>query len=109
MNIDIFDKLRSFVERAIGSLSTMYIWLDDAKLILETVDKLRSEIARRDKIITRLKEDAERLVGKLISMYADEMYECSYCGHGVSKSPDEIKHTHDCPITLHRALMKELE
>jgi rubrerythrin len=73
------------------------------------IGELKSELARRDEIITRLKEDGERLAGKLISMYADEMYECSYCGHGVSKSPDEIDHTPDCPITLHRALMKELE
>ena len=69
----------------------------------------QEQLSRRDEIIARLKEDAERLAGKLISMYADEMYECSYCGHGVSKSPDEIEHAPDCPITLHRALMKEIE
>jgi len=84
-------------------------WKVDAYKLLEDNHKLEAELARRDEIITRLKEDAERLAGKLISMYADEMYECSYCGHGVSKSPDEIDHAPDCPITLHRALMKELK
>jgi len=79
------------------------------KVVINRLANLRAELARRDEIIKWLVEDAERLAGKLISMYADEMYECSYCGHGVSKSPDEIEHAPDCPITLHHALMKELE
>ena len=61
----------------------------------------KHKIARRDEIITRLKEDAERLADGMIISPENEGDFCSYCGG--------MEHVDDCPITLHRALMKELE
>ena len=61
----------------------------------------RAEVARRDEIIARLKEDAERLADGMIISPENEGDFCSYCGG--------MEHVDDCPITLHRALMKELE
>ena len=56
--------------------------------------------AELDEIITRLKEDAERLADGMIISPENEGDFCSYCGG--------MEHVDDCPITLHRALMKEL-
>ena len=70
----------------------------------------RKELARRDEIISRLKEDAERVIEMCYGVSRDgrEYYKCPHCGmSGFMGSP--ILHTPDCPITLHRALMKELE
>lgn len=64
-------------------------------------DKLTAELARRDEIIARLKEDAERLVDGMIISPENEGDFCSYCGG--------MEHVDDCPITLHRALIAELE
>jgi len=60
----------------------------------------KHKIARRDEIIARLKEDAERLADGMIISPENEGDFCSYCGG--------MEHVDDCPITLHRALMKEL-
>ena len=60
-----------------------------------------AELASRDEIIRRLKEDAERLADGMIISPENEGDFCSYCGG--------MEHVDDCPITLHRALMKELE
>lgn len=67
----------------------------------QQVKELRAELARRDEIIARLKEDAERLADGMIISPENEGDFCSYCGG--------MEHVDDCPITLHRALMKELE
>jgi len=61
---------------------------------------LEADLARRDEIIARLKEDAERLADGMIISPENEGDFCSYCGG--------MEHVDDCPITLHRALMKEL-
>ncbi len=72
-------------------------------------DDLQAELARRDEIIRRLKEDGERLassglwLGKFLGMK-----DCIFCGMR-AKRKAEIEHTPLCPITLLRALMKELE
>ncbi len=63
-------------------------------------DDLQADLARRDEIIARLKEDAERLADGMIISPENEGDFCSYCGG--------MEHVDDCPITLHRALMKEL-
>ena len=65
------------------------------------IAQLEAELARRDEIIARLKEDAERLVDGMIISPENEGDFCSYCGG--------MEHVDDFPITLHRALMKELE
>ena len=79
-------------------------------------DDLRAELARRDEQIStlvetvaRLKEDAERLASESIGYSYDGM-DCE-CVHCKANNParEEVVHLPDCPITLHRALMKELE
>ncbi len=66
-------------------------------------DGLRAELARRDEIIARLKEDAERLAVEqnYFCCQKHEAYMCHF--------EETDAHNPDCPITLHRALMKELE
>jgi len=76
----------------------------------------QEQLSRRDEIIKRLREDAERLaiVETEMTGYEDE-YEEVYCLHSGScgsrkyQKDVEFIHTPNCPITLHRALMKELE
>ena len=71
------------------------------------IAQLEAELARRDEIIKRLKEDGERLAELPypftdVSTIETGTY-CHYC-HKSSK----VEHSEHCPITLHRALMKEL-
>lgn len=64
---------------------------------------------RRDEIIARLKEDAERLATRAV--YWDEYgneYECIHLECGAHSENILLEHSSSCPITLHRALMKEL-
>jgi len=65
------------------------------------IEELRAELARLTALVERLKEDAERLADGMIISPENEGDFCSYCGG--------MEHVDDCPITLHRALMKELE
>ena len=75
-------------------------------------DELRAELAHRDEIIARLKEDTERFEKRAITyVYLEDTppyYECQLCFHDADEL-DNILHDKSCPITLHRALMKELE
>ena len=61
-------------------------------------DSLISELARRDEIISRLKEDAEKMYNWALDHYAQN--EC-----------ENAKFDHEMGVDLnsHRALMKELE
>ncbi len=71
---------------------------------------LSVELARRDEIIARLKEDAERLATRAV--YWDDYgkeYECIHLECSGHSENILFDHAPDCPITLHRALMKELE
>jgi hypothetical protein len=86
---------------------------DNARLkeVTKGVDLLvkdhQAELARRDEIITRLKEDAERLA---ILQLVGTKFVCRFCNAWIDGSKrEEPTHAPDCPITLHRALMKELE
>ena len=76
------------------------------------LDEVLAELASRDEIIARLKEDGERLDKRAITyVYLEDTppyYECQLCFHDADE-PDNILHDKSCPITLHRALMKELE
>ncbi len=56
-------------------------------------------LASRDEIIARLKEDAERLAK--LNCHCHDTRGMTFL--------DDNYHAPDCPITLHRALMKELE
>lgn len=61
-------------------------------------------------VIDRLKEDAERLATRAV--YWDDYgkeYECIHLECSGHSENILFDHAPDCPITLHRALMKELE
>ena len=72
-------------------------------------DGLRAELARRDEIIARLKEDAERLASNYVIEAFPHEWVCRGGCHHWARFGEQIDHAPDCPITLHRALMKELE
>ena len=89
-------------QNKIDNLEQDYAVSNRELLILQVeINRLNADLARRDEIIARLKEDAERLADGMIISPENEGYFCSYCGG--------MEHVDDCPITLHRALMKELE
>ena len=71
----------------------------------------KHKIARRDEIISRLKEDGGSLASVVtggVTQDAEEYWECPYC-MAMAYNAGDIHHSPDCPVTLHRALMKELE
>ena len=71
---------------------------------------LQAELARRDEIIARLKEDGERLVSGYEQVSREAVPYCVVCKKDAfSGYLGQIKHDDWCPITLHRALMNELE
>ena len=72
--------------------------------------KLEAELAAAGEIIARLKEDAERLATRAVYWddYGNE-YECIHLECGGHSENILFDHAPDCPITLHRKLMKELE
>ena len=72
-------------------------------------DYYKQEIARRDEIITRLKEDGERLASTYVIEVFPHEWVCRGGCHHWARFGEQIEHSPDCPITLHRALMKELE
>ena len=70
------------------------------------IEELRAEIARRDEVIRKLKEDGERLFSGLKDFDGTRGWKiCKFC----HAEMEFVDHASDCPITLHRALMKELE
>jgi len=71
--------------------------------------KLEAELARRDEIIARLKEDAERLASTYVIEVFPHEWVCRGGCHHWARFGEQIEHSPDCPITLHRALMNELE
>ena len=91
-----------YLERKCKALEADYAVSNRELLILQVeISRLNADLARRDEIIARLKEDAERLADGMIISPENEGDFCSYCGG--------MEHVDDCPITLHSALMKELE
>jgi hypothetical protein len=90
----------------------------ELKAAKSMVDQLWQEHSSRDEIIIRLKEDGERLAS--VDQFQEICPFCDNCdGYGYRK-PEDVpdgeeytgeypEHSSDCPITLHRALMKELE
>lgn len=71
--------------------------------------KLEAQLARRDEIITRLKEDGDRLASTYVIEVFPHEWVCRGGCHHWARFGEQIEHSPDCPITLHRALMKELE
>ena len=96
------------LERKCKALEADYVISNREMLIMQPeLGRLKSELARRDEIIRRLKEDGERLIVYAVMFaHGNEDYRCTMCGNLVDKGEE---HKSDCPITLHRALMKELE
>ena len=77
------------------------------ELLSNTIKRRNKKIAEQADIIARLKEDAERLIGYAVMFaHGNEDYRCTMCGNLVDKGEE---HKSDCPVTMHRALMKELE
>ena len=72
-------------------------------------DGLRAELASRDEIIARLKEDGERLASNYVIEAFPHEWVCRGGCHHWARFGEQIDHAPDCPIILHRALMKELE
>ena len=71
--------------------------------LIDYVEALEADLARLTAIIARLKEDGERLASNVTTVIDEDGHLwCNAC-----KNYDI--HTEYCPITLHRALMKELE
>jgi hypothetical protein len=70
---------------------------------------LKAELTRRDEIIARLKEDAERLASNYVIEAFPHEWVCRGGCHHWARFGEQIDHAPDCPITLHRALMNELE
>jgi len=73
------------------------------------IAQVEGELARRDEIIARLKEDGERLASTYVIEVFPHEWVCRGGCHHWARFGEQIEHSPDCPITLHRALMKELE
>jgi len=79
--------------------------------LIDYVEAVEADLARRDEVIARLKEDAERLAKRFVIVDGDDgVCECIQCnGSDYLQENNVLVHMPDCPVTLHRALMKELE
>lgn len=87
---------------------------ENMRKLVWQVRELRADLSRRDDLIKRLVEDGDRLAQAETGMLVDCDEEYIYClhsnacgGHTYQKGVDFV-HSPDCPITLHRALMKEM-
>ena len=86
----------------------------DVQDLFHEIDDLTAELTRLNALNKRLKEDTERLAEYHVDAEINVMdkitgYTCNFCDFLFSKTIEDIPHTPDCLITLHRALMKELE
>lgn len=84
---------------------------DENRMLSERIQRLVDGAKSRDEIIARLKEDASELSKKFIEIDPDSGNKyCVYCHFSLDDGAF-VKggHAPDCPITLHRALMKEFE
>ena len=91
--------------------------------LIDYAEALEAELARRTAslhyantvcmeqkhVIDRLKEDAERLASNYVIEAFPHEWVCRGGCHHWARFGEQIDHAPDCPITLHRALMKELE
>ena len=73
----------------------------------ECAANLKSTITKQAELIRRLVEVGDRLVKRWWEYHCDETITCKYCG--LQQGKFENKHTDDCPITLHTALMNDIE
>ena len=98
------EALRNLAKRNPADVSAIGV-----SVLIDHIEELEKEIARRDEIITRLKEDAERLAATYVVEVFPHEWVCRGGCHHWARFGEQIDHAPDCPITLHRALMKELE
>lgn len=82
---------------------------EEIRTLNTRIAELEAELARRDEITTRLKEDAERLASTYVVEVFPHEWLCHGGCHHLARFGEQLDHAPDCPITLHRALMKELE
>ena len=73
------------------------------------IAQLEAELARLTALVERLKEDGERLASTYVIEVFPHEWVCRGGCHHWARFGEQIEHSPDCPITLHRALMKELE
>lgn len=59
--------------------------------------------------IEKLKEDAERLASTYVVEVFPHEWVCRGGCHHWARFGEQIDHAPDCPVTLHRQLMKEVE
>lgn len=105
MQVEI-GRLKSKLDRRDADIVTLNNRLTDAVTLNgELVEKVES----RDEIIARLKEDAERLASNYVIEVFPHEWVCRGGCHHWARFGEQIDHAPDCPIALHRALMKELE
>ena len=99
------------------------VTVEEANEMMAVIRELMAELARRTAslhyantvcmeqkhVIDRLKEDAERLASNYVIEAFPHEWVCRGGCHHWARFGEQIDHAPDCPITLHRALMKELE
>ena len=73
------------------------------------IGQMEADLTRRDEIIRRLKEDGDRLASTYVIEVFPHEWVCRGGCHHWARFGEQIEHSPDCPITLHRALMKEVE
>ena len=73
------------------------------------IAQLEAELARLTALVERLKEDGERLASTYVIEVFPHEWVCRGGCHHWARFGEQIEHSPDCPITLHRALMKEVE
>ena len=79
------------------------------ELLSNTIKRRNKKIAEQADTIRKLKEDAERLASTYVIEVFPHEWVCRGGCHHWARFGEQIDHAPDCPVALHRALMKELE
>ena len=97
-------------QNKIDNLEQDYAVSNRELLILQVeISRLNAELARLTALVERLKEDGERLASTYVIEVFPHEWVCRGGCHHWARFGEQIEHSPDCPITLHRALMKEVE
>jgi len=105
---DAMESYAEFYDKAVVALGFSSGALPSQQMDDMMLERI-AELTRRDEIIARLKEDAERLASTYVIEVFPHEWVCRGGCHHWARFGEQIEHSPDCPITLHRALMKELE
>ncbi len=90
-----------------GEIARMKLETDNARLTA-SLHYANTVCMEQKHVIDRLKEDAERLASNYVIEAFPHEWVCRGGCHHWARFGEQIDHAPDCPITLHRALMKEL-